>query len=240
MRPFANPDFWKCYHNLPTEIQKRADKAFALLKENPRHPSLRFEKKGKGCSARVPRTPQATPRRLGLVLDRSSQRIRALNQRLNRGTNKHAEPKRFRPEHSCNVGADVVRPKVYPWVSSWRPLIIENVLTSPRRSALQQRTTEQAGWSPKDGPTKNHPGGQRVGQQRRSPPRTNWVVLRSGESVVSVCEVFQVAHGACCSERNRAESRRRSPVPSVLCRPSSVLCPGPLLSDGFQRNSKQK
>jgi len=55
VKHFANPDFWKCYHNLPDEIQKQADKAFALLKENSRHPSLRFEKKGKGWSARVSR-----------------------------------------------------------------------------------------------------------------------------------------------------------------------------------------
>jgi len=55
VKHFANPDFWKCYHKLPDEIQKQAEKAFALLKENPRHPSLRFEKKGKGWSARVSR-----------------------------------------------------------------------------------------------------------------------------------------------------------------------------------------
>jgi hypothetical protein len=55
MRHFAGPEFWKCYHNLPKEVQQLADKAFALLKENPRHPSLRFERKGKGWSARVSR-----------------------------------------------------------------------------------------------------------------------------------------------------------------------------------------
>lgn len=53
MRHFANPQFWDHYHRLPQDIQRRADKAFALLKENPRHPSLRFEKKGKGWSVRV-------------------------------------------------------------------------------------------------------------------------------------------------------------------------------------------
>lgn len=53
MRHFATPQFWKCYHTLPQEIQQRADKAFALLKQNPRHPSLRFERKGKGWSVRA-------------------------------------------------------------------------------------------------------------------------------------------------------------------------------------------
>ena len=55
MRHFTSPEFWKCHHNLPKEIQALADKAFALLKENPRHPSLRFERKGKGGSARLSR-----------------------------------------------------------------------------------------------------------------------------------------------------------------------------------------
>ena len=55
MRHFTSPAFWKCYHNLPKETQALADKAFALLKENPGHPSLRFERKGKGWSARVSR-----------------------------------------------------------------------------------------------------------------------------------------------------------------------------------------
>ena len=55
MKHFASPKFWNCYDKLPQAIQQQADKAFALLKENPYHPSLRFEKKGKGWSARVSR-----------------------------------------------------------------------------------------------------------------------------------------------------------------------------------------
>lgn len=55
MRHFASPKFWKCYHKLPEQIQRQADEAFALLKVNPRHSSLRLEKKGKGWSARVSR-----------------------------------------------------------------------------------------------------------------------------------------------------------------------------------------
>ncbi len=37
-------DFWKDYWNLPPEIRQRANKQFALLKVNPRHPSLQFKK----------------------------------------------------------------------------------------------------------------------------------------------------------------------------------------------------
>ncbi len=55
MRHFTSPNFWKHYHQLPGEMQRQTDAAFALLKQNPRHPSLRFERKGKGWSARVSR-----------------------------------------------------------------------------------------------------------------------------------------------------------------------------------------
>lgn len=40
----ANASFWAGYQKLPTEVQLRADKQFALLKSDPRHPSLRFKK----------------------------------------------------------------------------------------------------------------------------------------------------------------------------------------------------
>ena len=49
----ATPDFWACYRALPEEVQRTADKAFILLKENPRHKSLRFKKVGEFWSARV-------------------------------------------------------------------------------------------------------------------------------------------------------------------------------------------
>jgi hypothetical protein len=45
--------FWRCYHGLPGEIRKLADKNFKLLKENPSHPSLQFKKIGELWSARV-------------------------------------------------------------------------------------------------------------------------------------------------------------------------------------------
>jgi hypothetical protein len=49
----AAPDFWECYRRLPSDVQRAADKAFGLLKENPRHPSLQFKKVASFWSARV-------------------------------------------------------------------------------------------------------------------------------------------------------------------------------------------
>jgi mRNA-degrading endonuclease RelE of RelBE toxin-antitoxin system len=36
--------FWRLYQKLPPSVQKLAKKQFELLKENPSHQSLRFEK----------------------------------------------------------------------------------------------------------------------------------------------------------------------------------------------------
>jgi hypothetical protein len=53
MRHFASPEFWAAYRNLPEAVRNLADKSFALLKSEPRHPSLHFKKIGKLWSARV-------------------------------------------------------------------------------------------------------------------------------------------------------------------------------------------
>jgi hypothetical protein len=53
MKHHANPAFWFHYRQLPEDIQRLADKCFALLKENPRHPSLRLKKIGNYWSARI-------------------------------------------------------------------------------------------------------------------------------------------------------------------------------------------
>ena len=49
----ADPSFWHAYRNLPEPIRDRADKAFDLLVQDPRHPSLQFKKVGAYWSARV-------------------------------------------------------------------------------------------------------------------------------------------------------------------------------------------
>ena len=53
MKHFASPDFWAAYRKLPDAVRALADKNFALLKSEPRHPSLHFKKVGKLWSARV-------------------------------------------------------------------------------------------------------------------------------------------------------------------------------------------
>lgn len=53
MRHFATPAFWQCFDQLPVEIRKLAEKDFELLKQNPRHPSLRLKKAGVFWTARV-------------------------------------------------------------------------------------------------------------------------------------------------------------------------------------------
>ena len=49
----ATARFWKCFNQLPQTTQKLAKKNYALLKKNPKHPSLHFKKIGELWSARV-------------------------------------------------------------------------------------------------------------------------------------------------------------------------------------------
>ena len=53
MKHHAAPDFWSCYRRLPDDIQQTANKSFALLKQDPRHPSLQLKKLDSVWSARV-------------------------------------------------------------------------------------------------------------------------------------------------------------------------------------------
>jgi len=53
MRHFASRTFWEAYEKLPEQVRALADKNYALLKENPRHPSLQFKKVGRFWSVRV-------------------------------------------------------------------------------------------------------------------------------------------------------------------------------------------
>lgn len=53
MNHWATARFWGLYRSLPEHIQQLADRSFALLKENPRHPSLHFKRVGKLWSVRV-------------------------------------------------------------------------------------------------------------------------------------------------------------------------------------------
>jgi hypothetical protein len=49
----ASADFWKCFHSLPKQVQVAADRSFALLKADPKHPSLHFKKIDALWSARI-------------------------------------------------------------------------------------------------------------------------------------------------------------------------------------------
>jgi hypothetical protein len=53
MKHFASPSFWNAYRNLPEQVRVLADKNYALLKENPQHPSLHFKKVGQFWSVRI-------------------------------------------------------------------------------------------------------------------------------------------------------------------------------------------
>jgi len=46
VKSHALGSFWRCYDELPEHVQRLARKNFELLKANPRHPSLGFQKKG--------------------------------------------------------------------------------------------------------------------------------------------------------------------------------------------------
>ena len=42
-----------CYHALPVEVRQLADRCYALLRQDPHHPSLHFKKVGRLWSVRV-------------------------------------------------------------------------------------------------------------------------------------------------------------------------------------------
>ena len=53
MKHLAASEFWGYYRQLPPEVRELADKSFALLEANPRHPSVRLKKVGMFWSARI-------------------------------------------------------------------------------------------------------------------------------------------------------------------------------------------
>jgi mRNA-degrading endonuclease RelE of RelBE toxin-antitoxin system len=53
VRHFVSPSFWETYSKLPENVRALADKNYALLKQNPRHPSLQLKKVGRFWSVRV-------------------------------------------------------------------------------------------------------------------------------------------------------------------------------------------
>jgi hypothetical protein len=43
LKHFTSRRFWQCFNALPTDIQELARRNYALLKQNPAHPSLQFK-----------------------------------------------------------------------------------------------------------------------------------------------------------------------------------------------------
>lgn len=53
MKHYASPKFWALYEALPAEVRALADKNYALLKDDPKYPSLHFKRIGSLWSVRV-------------------------------------------------------------------------------------------------------------------------------------------------------------------------------------------
>ena len=53
MNHHTTADFWDCYGRLPEAVQRVADGNYALLRDDPRHPSLHFKRVGRLWSVRV-------------------------------------------------------------------------------------------------------------------------------------------------------------------------------------------
>ena len=59
MKHRAVDSYWREYDSLPEHIRELADKAFELMKQDPKHPSLHFKNVGRCWSARVGRHHRA-------------------------------------------------------------------------------------------------------------------------------------------------------------------------------------
>jgi len=47
MRSLTTPEFWKAYAALPPDARDAARKTFRIWQQNPRHGSLKFQKRGR-------------------------------------------------------------------------------------------------------------------------------------------------------------------------------------------------
>jgi hypothetical protein len=65
LRSFVTASFRKLYAGLPSEVQKLAYQKYRLFLQNPFHPSLEFQPKGKVWTAAIGRSYRAIARRMG-------------------------------------------------------------------------------------------------------------------------------------------------------------------------------
>ena len=65
LRSLLTPSFRKLYCDLPSEVQILANEKYRLFQQDPFHPSLEFEAKGKVWTVAVGRSYRAIARRFG-------------------------------------------------------------------------------------------------------------------------------------------------------------------------------
>ncbi len=53
LKHYTTPDYWRLHRRLPPQVRQTADKHFAFLKANPRHPSLHLKRIGDLWSVRA-------------------------------------------------------------------------------------------------------------------------------------------------------------------------------------------
>ena len=56
---FASERFWQLYSELPSEVQRLADKQYELFREDPFHPSLHLKQVGEVWTVRIGRSHRA-------------------------------------------------------------------------------------------------------------------------------------------------------------------------------------
>jgi hypothetical protein len=66
-RSFASERFWQLYDELQPEIQRLADKQYALFRANPFHPSLHLKQVGEVWTVRIGRSHRAIGYREGNI-----------------------------------------------------------------------------------------------------------------------------------------------------------------------------
>lgn len=53
MKSLTTPEFWQAYAALPPDVRAAAHKAYKLWRQNPRHGSLQFKKRGRFWCVRL-------------------------------------------------------------------------------------------------------------------------------------------------------------------------------------------
>jgi hypothetical protein len=65
LKSFASERFWQLYRELPTEVQRLADKQYQLFRADPFHPSLHLKQAGAVWTVRIGRSYRAIAFREG-------------------------------------------------------------------------------------------------------------------------------------------------------------------------------